>query len=295
MKHSPLVFLLSCLLFITSTVIAQEPDSTSAIFKMREAERNFARESIMFGRNAAFVKNFADVSVIFTDKWLTNGKQFWKNRKNAPVILKWEPEYMDIAESGDFGISTGPWEAQEYRPNTPVQSTGYFLTVWKKEATGTWKVILDAGSETPVKAKPDHVVDFPGGADKSVAKPIVVSVEKSVREILDTEKSFLMEWKKNPDVPVYLGFLEPMARMQLNGHLPATSRDSISVFIRQRDKNLNWNSMGAGAASSGDMGFTYGMLEKQGNPTTIKGHYVRIWKKHPGTKWKIALEMISLN
>jgi ketosteroid isomerase-like protein len=275
--------------------MAQEPDSTSSLFKMREAERNFARESVMIGRNAAFVKNFAEVSVIFTDKWLTNGKQFWKNRKNAPVVLKWEPEYMDIAESGDFGISTGPWESQEFRPNTPVQATGYFLTVWKKEATGIWKVILDAGSETPAPVMPDHKVSFPPGADKPVTKPAVVSVEKSVREILDTEKSFLMEWKKNPEVSVYLSFLEPMARMHRNGHLPATSTDSIKFMIRHMDKNLNWNSIGSGAASSGDMGYTYGLLESQGNPTTIKGHFVRIWKKHPGAKWKIALEMISLN
>lgn len=291
MKNSPLVILI----LVASTVMAQEPDSTSALFKMREAERNFARESIMLGRNAAFVKNFAEVSVIFTDKWLTNGKQFWKNRKNAPVVLKWEPEYMDIAESGDFGISTGPWESQEYRPNTPVQSTGYFLTVWKKEATGTWKVILDAGSETPAAVKPDHKVYFPPGADKPVEKPAVVSVERSVREILDTEKSFLMEWKKNNDVEVYMSFLEPIARMQYNGYLPTTNADSIKVLIGYKDKNLNWNSSGAGAASSGDMGYTYGLLESQGNPTTIKGHYVRIWKKHPGAKWKIALEMISLN
>lgn len=285
---SSLVFLQ----FLAYTVIAQEPDSSSAIFRMREAERNFARESVMIGRNAAFVKNFADVSVIFTDKWLTNGKQYWKNRKNAPVVLKWEPEYMDIAESGDFGISTGPWEAQEYRPNTPQLSTGYFLTVWKK-VNGVWKVALDAGSPTP-RANSNHSFSYPEGGDKRVTTPAVNSVEKSCKELLDQEKTFLMEWKKNPEASVYLSFLEPAARIQLNGHLPATNPDTLKVWINQRDKHLNWNSMGSGAASSGDLGYTYGLLESQGNPTTVKGHYVRIWKKHPGAKWKIALEMISI-
>lgn len=283
------------MLMLASAIMAQEPDSSSALFKMREAERNFARESVMIGRNAAFVKNFAEVSVLFTDKWIVNAKHFWKNMKNAPVVLKWEPEYMDIADSRDFGISTGPWEAQEYRPNTPVLSTGYFLTVWKKEANGQWRVILDAGSETPAKLNPDHAISFPLGADKPFVNPAVVSIEKSTREMLDQEKSFLMEWKKNHDQSVYLSFMEPAARVQRKGYLPTINTDSIKVWIDQTDKNLNWNSTGAGAASSGDMGYTYGLIESQGNPTTIKGHYVRIWKKHPGTKWKIALEMISIN
>ncbi len=287
--YNSLIFLL----ILSSVLVAQEPDSSSAIFKMREAERNFARESVMIGRNAAFVKNFAEVSVIFTDKWLTNGKQYWKNRKNAPVVLKWEPEFMDIAESGDFGISTGPWEAQEYRPNTPKLSTGYFLTVWNK-INGIWKVILDAGSATP-PAISNHSFSFPEGVDKPAGAPIVVSVEKSCREILNQEKTFLMEWKKNPDATVYLTFLDQSARIQINGHLPAMNPDTLKVLVNKRDKHLNWNSIGSGAASSGDMGYTYGLLESQGNPTTVKGHYVRIWKKRHETRWKITLEMISID
>jgi ketosteroid isomerase-like protein len=125
-------------LLLATSVMAQEPDSSSALFNMREAERNFARESVMLGRNASFVENFADESVVFTDKWITNGKQFSKDQKASPIVLKWEPEFMDISVSRDFGISTGPWEAQEYRPNTAPVAKGYFLTVWKKQSDGVW-------------------------------------------------------------------------------------------------------------------------------------------------------------
>src|SRR5664280_1806953 len=106
------LFLLPILL--TSSLLAQEPDSTSALYGMREAEKNFAKASVMIGRNAAFAEYFAEESVIFTDKWITNGKQFSKEGKPSPIVLKWEPEFMDIASSRDFGISTGPWEVQEY-------------------------------------------------------------------------------------------------------------------------------------------------------------------------------------
>jgi hypothetical protein len=130
-------------LLLGASLMAQEPDSSSAIFNMREAERHFAQASVMIGRNAAFAEYFADSSAIFTDKWLTSGKQFFKDLKASPVVLKWEPEFMDISISRAFGISTGPWEAQEYRPNTAPIATGYFLTVWKKQPGADWKIVIE--------------------------------------------------------------------------------------------------------------------------------------------------------
>jgi ketosteroid isomerase-like protein len=285
--------LLPLLLLLASSVMAQEPDSSSALFSMREAERNFARESVMFGRNAAFANNFADESVIFTDKWLTNGKQFSKEQKANPIVLKWEPEYMDIADSRDFGISTGPWEVQEYRPGTPPLFTGYFLTVWKKQADGVWKVILDGGGTTPSMKDPGHNFSFPAGADKAVLKPPVLNAGLLSKELIDRENQFLQEWAKSPLPSTYTLYLAPQSRMQLSGHLPTTNADTINAMIAHFDKNLTWKSSGSGAATSGDMGFTYGLLEIPGNTEVIKGHYIRIWGKKPETGWKIVLEMMN--
>jgi ketosteroid isomerase-like protein len=288
MKYTLLLSLL-----LASSAIAQEPDSSSALFDMREAERNFAKASVMIGRNAAFAEYFADESVIFTDRWLTNGKQNSKERKPTPIVLKWEPEFMDISGSRDFGISTGPWEAQEYRPNTAPVASGYFLTVWKKLTDGTWKVILDGGSETPPVKNPKHSFSFPEGADKPVNAPTVINVELSCNEIKSREKQFLKEWEKNPIPSTYSSFLSPNARIQIKGHLPTTNADTIKSLISLIDRKLVWNTNGSGAATSGDLGFTYGLLQISGETIINKGHYVRIWRKAPGDEWKITLEMIN--
>jgi ketosteroid isomerase-like protein len=287
--------LLPLLLFLPSFVMAQEPDSSSAIFNMREAERHFAQASVIIGRNAAFVEYFADSSAIFTDKWLTNGKQFFKDLKASPVVLKWEPELMDISASCDFGISTGPWEAQEYRPNTAPIATGYFLTVWKKQKDGEWKVILDGGSTTPAISGSKRNFSFPPGADKPVSNPPEINVELSCKELLDREKQILEGWERSPLPSTYTEFLSPNVRIQFSGHLPTINVDTINSLIAHFDKNLTWKSSGSGAATSGDMGFTYGLLEIPGKPEVIKGHYVRIWKRQPGADWKIVLEMMNLN
>jgi len=282
-------------LLLATAAMAQEPDSTSALFSMREAERNFARASVMIGRNAAFAENFADESVLFTDRWITNGKQVSKERKASPIVLKWEPEFMDISASRDFGISTGPWEVQEYRPNTPSLFTGYFLTVWKRQPDGVWKVILDGGSTTPPVKDKLHIFSYPDGADKVLPNPPVMKPEALRKELFDRENQVLAEWKKSPFPSPYSSFLEPQARMQFSGHLPSSDTDTISVLIARLNKSMIWKTTGAGAASSGDLGFTYGLLEVPGEAKGTIGHYVRIWKKHPGTYWKIFLEMLNID
>lgn len=283
------------LLLFASPLPAQEPDSSSAIFQMREAERNFARASVMYGRNAAFAENFAENSVIFTNKWITNGKQYSRERKPNPVVLKWEPEFMDIAESRDFGVSTGPWEAQEYRPNTSPLSTGYFLTVWKKSREGIWQVILDGGSSTPVKSGNKHDFYFPSGADKPVKTPSQTDVTVSCKELTAREEQFLKLWKINPVPYTYASFLAPHARMQKNGHLPSSDPDTVKAWTDQIDKSLIWNTSGCGAAGSGDMGFTYGIVEGKSGKGTVKGHYVRIWRRQADNRWYIVLEMLNMD
>jgi ketosteroid isomerase-like protein len=286
-------YILPLFLLFASAATAQEPDSSSALFSMRETERNFARASAAIGRNAAFAEYFAEKSVLFTDKWITNGKQYSKDRKPSPVVLKWEPELMDISDSRDFGISTGPWEAQEYRPNTAPIATGYFLTVWKKQSDGTWRVILDGGSETPRSANIKHGFSFPPGADKPVKNFPVLNNDLLCKELCDREKQFLAAWEKTPLPSVYNSFLQPNARMQLKGHLPTISADTINEFISGFDKKLIWETTGSGAAVSGDLGYTYGLLQIRDPQAVTKGHYVRIWKKLPGADWRIILEMIN--
>jgi ketosteroid isomerase-like protein len=297
MKKQPIMkfSFLPLLLLISMYLPAQEPDSSSALFSLREAERNFARESVMIGRNAAFAKNFAEESILYTDRWITNGKQFSGERKAVPVVLKWEPEYIDISDSRDFGISTGPWEAQEYRPNTESVATGYYLTVWKKQSDGGWKVILDGGSTTPALKNPKHSFSFPAGADKSVPNPPAISAEKLTKELFDRENQFASEWGRNPIASTYKSFLTHETRLQLSGHLPTTNTDSLNVLIAGLDRKMIWKPVGAGAATSGDLGFTYGMLENTETPKAIKGHYVRIWRKTFNSSWKIIFEMMNFD
>ncbi len=282
-------------LIVSLPAYAQKPDSTSALNSMLNAELGFAQSSVKHGLNAAFVENFTEESVLFTSEWITNGKHYYQQRKETPVVLKWEPEFMDISLSRDFGISTGPWEMQDYRPNTEPLSTGYFLTVWKKQPDGIWKVILDAGSQTPPPAANMHKISFPAGADKQVANPININPSKASTELLEREKQALGIWTSNPVASTYASFLAADARIQIGGELPKVKRDDINIWLSKLAKNMTWTTKGCGAASSADLGFTYGTFEIYNATGSSKGHYVHIWKRQPDGKWLIIIEMRNVD
>jgi ketosteroid isomerase-like protein len=290
MRLLTLMFLIASL-----PVYAQNPDSTSALSSMLNAELGFAQNSVKHGLNAAFVENFAEESILFTSKWITNGKQYYKERKETPVVLKWEPEYMDISLSRDFGISTGPWEMQDYRPNTEPLSTGYFLTVWKRQPDGVWKVILDAGSQSPPPVTSQHRISFPSGADKPVANILNISPSTVSAELMDREKQILGIWKSDPVPSTYKSFLADDVRIQIGGELPKVKRDTINLWLSRLNKNLTWTTKGCSAANSADLGFTYGNFEIRSVSGISEGHYVRIWKKQSDGKWLITVDMMDID
>lgn len=274
-------------LLITSYGLqGQDPDSSSALFTLREAERSFAKTSVMSGRQHAFAEFLAEKSVIYTDRWITNGKEFWSNRKPAPSVLKWEPEYITISSGRDFGISTGPWEAQEYRPLTKPLGTGYFLSVWEKLPGKGWAVILDAGISCPINGNLPTFT-FPAGDDKDRN----ITPPKSSGTGPETaEKNMLDSWRKSPSVSTYNSWLSKNARLMRNGHLPSTNSDTINKWLAKMENTVVWRTDGSRIAPSGDMGFTYGYLE---NGQKISGTYVRIWRKNHEGNWKIIVESIN--
>lgn len=287
-----IILLLSALL--TTLNLQVKADTIPALKSLREAEINFAKASASFGRNAAFIQNLGEKSIIFTDKWITNARQFWSALKPSAVVLKWEPEYMDISASGDFGISTGPWETGEYRPNTPPQAHGYFLTVWKREAGDIWKVLLDAGNSTPVPVSNLHSFSFSPGADR-IASPSQITPSTEPSPSIEKAEAMLSEsWKKKPDAATYKAFLMQGARLQYEKHLPSSSIDTIKTLISRFRPESVWETTGSGEASSGDLGFTYGMY-RDSALGQFKGNYVRIWKRITDGSWKILIDMMNID
>jgi ketosteroid isomerase-like protein len=66
--------------------------------------------------------------------------------------LQWTPEGARMSPGGDMGFTWGHYEGDSKdAQGNPVKKIGRYMTVWKKQADGAWKVELDASNEGPVE------------------------------------------------------------------------------------------------------------------------------------------------
>jgi ketosteroid isomerase-like protein len=69
---------------------------------------------------------------------------------SGPRLL-WEPTYAE-AGGGNLGYTIGTSQRVARDSAGTLLGTGNYLTVWRRQADGTWKVERDIGTYTPVVA-----------------------------------------------------------------------------------------------------------------------------------------------
>ena len=114
--------------------------------QVRAAERAFAK-SMADRDHAAFVAHLAEEAVFFGSKSVMRGRaavaEGWKPLfAGAKAPFSWEPERVEVLDSGTLGYSSGP--VRDPEGNT----VGTYNSVWRREADGAWKIIFDCGCPT---------------------------------------------------------------------------------------------------------------------------------------------------
>jgi ketosteroid isomerase-like protein len=72
--------------------------------------------------------------------------------------VSWQPTKAEASRGGDIGYTLGTYELTLNNPQgTPVTDRGKYLTVWKKQADGSWKVAVDTfNSDLPAEGGTAH-------------------------------------------------------------------------------------------------------------------------------------------
>ena len=65
------------------------------------------------------------------------------------VSLRWEPLRADISASGDLGWTTGTYMSEAAgEDGTVTRGEGRYVSIWRRQADGSWKVVMDLGNPT---------------------------------------------------------------------------------------------------------------------------------------------------
>ena len=116
--------------------------------EIRDTELAFAKLAKEQGLKVAFTTYAADDAVINRGDNLIKGikaiEEYYANQKFLNISLEWEPEFIEVAESGDLGYTYGPYIFKATDSNgKEISSEGIFHTVWKRQANGQWRFIWD--------------------------------------------------------------------------------------------------------------------------------------------------------
>jgi ketosteroid isomerase-like protein len=133
-----------------------DPMSNPGKVLLYDLEARFAKDVLQRG-GAGFADWFAEDGVT-----LGNGKSpvagrvaIAKSANWSPQSyqLTWTPTDAKMGPSGDIGYTWGHFEGRSKdAAGNPVVTTGRYITIWRKQADGKWKVVLDAGANEPPAA-----------------------------------------------------------------------------------------------------------------------------------------------
>ena len=130
-----------------------QPDLAAAEQAIRQADIEFAKAA--GARDLERFKRFlaADVTTLRPDSPVINGRDAFAERwapllSNPALQIHWEPLEARIGPSGDFGYTLGRYEiTRTDEKGTRVAATGKYVSIWQKQADGSWKVAHDSGVE----------------------------------------------------------------------------------------------------------------------------------------------------
>ncbi|HEX4638057.1 MAG TPA: nuclear transport factor 2 family protein [Chthoniobacterales bacterium] len=94
----------------------------------------FAEDGVLLGRNGKFFKG---------------PKQIFERQKtlmeSAGKGVKATVTTVDLWLDGETAYETGKYSYQFQEKGKPVTEAGRYVTIWKRQADGSWKIIMDMG------------------------------------------------------------------------------------------------------------------------------------------------------
>lgn len=132
------------------TAVADEEAIRNLEAELVEADRRFAA-SVQRNGLAGWITAFAPSGRMIADGRSYVGPEGIR-RAMLPVFadttfsITWDPNYAEVAASGDLGYTVGRYERTSRVDGDTVVNSGTYLTVWRRQEDGTWKVKADIGN-----------------------------------------------------------------------------------------------------------------------------------------------------
>lgn len=144
MRVSPLLLAIPGLLAGCASA-PMKADLAELKHQVEATERAFAKT--MADRDLVGFKRFlSQETIFFTGPTPLRGPDavagWWQRYYEKPQApFSWEPQQVEVLDSGTLALSSGP----VHDPQGKL--IGRFTSVWRQEAPGVWRIVLDKGEQ----------------------------------------------------------------------------------------------------------------------------------------------------
>ena len=143
--------MLFALLFVSACAQKQTDISKQAADEIMQTDKTMSNEAAQNGFYKTLLL-YADDSIVKPQEGMlpivgkTALQKFWSTKTDFKE-LTWEPFKAEAAKSGDMGYSLGNWKLV----TKDTTMFGNYYTIWKRQANGKWKFVVDGGNNTPAQ------------------------------------------------------------------------------------------------------------------------------------------------
>lgn len=258
------------------------PTGDAGLRSLIAAERGFARHSERSGIKESFLANLGADGILFRPGPV-NGIEWLSKRPPAPGYLSWDPEVAEISASGEMGWTTGPWELRAKDRSDTVRAAGHYVTVWRRDSTGAWKMAVDIGTGHRFMPKPADAAGRVLSAKALGTDPL---------RLLVTRDSALGVGGPSQSAKLIPAMADD-ARLHREGAVPALGMSAVRQALSGDDRPYRSRYLGGGVSRAADFGYSYGEYEllPTFNGPAERGFYLRLWRPGEDGSWRIALDL----
>ncbi|MGI9088284.1 MAG: YybH family protein [Chthoniobacterales bacterium] len=278
-----------CSLAAALSLCAEETTPAQALQTVVENEGKFFQLGQEKGTKTAFLTYLADDAIVF-QPGPTNGRKVWEKKEGPGISIVWKPLFAAIASSADLAYTTGPAEFRKKKDDEKPIGYGQFISIWKKQKDGSWKVALDTGSELPGASKsgePEELELSPSPEDAkprdhAAAEKTLHAAEAKFDDAAKADSTIALSEASSPEV-----------RVHRDGVFPAIGKGAATLMLSVRRGKLSHDRLGGGRSEAGDLAYTYGKYSLKNPEKTETGYYLQIWRTQADASWKVTLDYES--
>ncbi|HWM26180.1 MAG TPA: nuclear transport factor 2 family protein [Chthoniobacterales bacterium] len=276
----------TALFLLSASLRATEPSPNEAANAMLDAEREFYQTGQEHGTRAAFLSFLAADGIVFRPGPL-NGREVWEKRPETGFDLIWEPTFAIMARSADFGYDTGPAKWRANKKEEKFAGYGQFVSVWKKQTDGSWKVALDLGIEHPAPAGEVEALRFLiPDPDKDPSKKADPPLRR--RKLEQAKEGFLAA-AKTDFKEALLSSASDHIRVYRDGAFPALGEDAAAQLLGPK-QSISMEIMNGDISKSADLAYHYGRYTATRPEGPRAGHFFQIWLTDSAGNWNVVLD-----